>query len=111
LAPPSAHRDDAFEYLANARAAWTSANEEAAIAVTDPFAIGVPGDEETEDADYEEEKIEEEPLSQLVDRGADQFFEAADVFDHGCRQLRPRARASGVFLMNSMTKRISAPPL
>jgi hypothetical protein len=61
-------REDAFEYLANTREAWTSADEEAAIATTDPFASGDPGDEEAEDDSDEEEKIEEEPLSQLIER-------------------------------------------
>ena len=61
-------RDDAFEYLANAREAWTAADEEATIAAADPFGGARPGDGE-EDADGEkEEKIEEEPLSQLIER-------------------------------------------
>jgi hypothetical protein len=61
-------RHDAFEYLANARNAWTSAAEEAAIAATDPFdSTDSAGDEAEGDSD-EEEKIEEEPLSQLIER-------------------------------------------
>ncbi|MBP2277002.1 DEAD/DEAH box helicase [Sphingomonas sp. PL20] len=67
-------REDAFEYLANARAAWTSAAEEAAIAAA--VVIEDPDEPEDDDADDEEaadddddeEKIEEEPLSQLIER-------------------------------------------
>ena len=67
MKPAVLERDDAFEYLSNARAAWISADEEAAIATTDPFAGGDASDEAEDDGD-EEEKIEEEPLSQLVER-------------------------------------------
>jgi hypothetical protein len=56
-------RADAIEYLANAREAWTSAVEEAAIAGATP----IDGDEDAEGGD-EEEKIEEEPLSQIIER-------------------------------------------
>jgi hypothetical protein len=72
-------RDDAFEYLANAREAWTSADEEAVIAPTDPFVSGAPGDEET-DGD-EEEKIDEEPLSQLVERLDATVFGLVEALD------------------------------
>lgn len=62
-------RDDAFEYLANAREAWVSAAEETAaietVATVD-FAEG--DDEETGGIDDKEEEIDEEPLSQLVER-------------------------------------------
>ena len=74
-------RDDAFEYLANAREAWTSADEEAAIAATDPFASGDPGDDEAEDDGDEEEKIEEEPLSQLVERLDATVFGLVEALD------------------------------
>jgi hypothetical protein len=59
-------RADAVEYLANAREAWTSATEEAAIAGAAP----IHGDDGAEDEEGggEEEKIEEEPLSQLIER-------------------------------------------
>ncbi|MHB1345307.1 MAG: DEAD/DEAH box helicase, partial [Thermoleophilia bacterium] len=53
-------RGDAWEYLANAREAWRSPDEEAEVADTD-------GDDE-DDADDGEESIDEEPLSQLVER-------------------------------------------
>lgn len=65
-------RDDAWEYLANAREAWKSPAEEAALAAE--LAASADEDEEPdeddEDAegDDEEEKIEEEPLSELVER-------------------------------------------
>jgi hypothetical protein len=61
-------RDDAFEYLANSRAAWTSANEEAAVAAVSPFGSPGPGGGEDDASGEEEGKIEEEPLSQLVER-------------------------------------------
>ena len=72
-------RDDAFEYLANAREAWTSANEETAIAAADPFASRGPDDDEAEDD--EEEKIEEEPLSELVERLDATVFGLVEALD------------------------------
>jgi hypothetical protein len=65
------NRDDAWEYLANAREAWRSPDEEAEVAERLAAAIeydadGDGGDED--DADDEEETIDEEPLSQLVER-------------------------------------------
>lgn len=63
-------RDDAWEYLANAREAWISPNEEAEVA--ERLAAAVEYDAEAEDdednADDEEETIDEEPLSQLAER-------------------------------------------
>lgn len=64
-------RDDAWEYLANAREAWRSPDEEAEVAKRLAAAVeydadGDDGDEEN--ADEEEETIDEEPLSQLVER-------------------------------------------
>lgn len=64
-------RDDAWEYLANSRAAWRSPEEEAAVAerLANAEEYGTEGnddDESTEDG--EEEAIDEEPLSQLVER-------------------------------------------
>ncbi|TBN18067.1 DEAD/DEAH box helicase [Agrobacterium cavarae] len=66
-------RDDAWEYLANAREAWKSPAEEAALAakLAEASEEGEDLDEdddEAESADDEEEDIEEEPLSELVER-------------------------------------------
>ncbi|RQZ67272.1 DEAD/DEAH box helicase [Burkholderia sp. Bp9004] len=63
-------RDDAWEYLANAREAWRSPEEEAAVA--ERLAVGAEydtdghGDEDS--GGDEEETIDEEPLSQIVER-------------------------------------------
>lgn len=59
-------RADAWEYLANSRDAWKSEAEElsAAANLTDP---GADGDTDEDDGDGEK-NIEEEPLSQLVER-------------------------------------------
>lgn len=63
-------RDDAWEYLANAREAWRSPDEESEVA--DRLAASAEYDETAEDdeddASDEEESIDEEPLSQLVER-------------------------------------------
>ncbi|WP_337155086.1 DEAD/DEAH box helicase [Pseudomonas protegens] len=67
-------RDDAWEYLANAREAWKSPDEEAAVAerLASPVEFDLKGDKDAEgDSDNtqdEEQTIEEEPLSQLVER-------------------------------------------
>ncbi|MEN3971684.1 hypothetical protein WJS89_03280 [Sphingomicrobium sp. XHP0235] len=58
-------RADAWEYLANSREAWTSPGEEAELA--DRLAAAVEYDDEDDD-ENEEETIDEEPLSQLVER-------------------------------------------
>ncbi|MCQ0972030.1 DEAD/DEAH box helicase [Paracoccus sp. TK19116] len=64
-------RDDAWEYLANAREAWRSPNEEAAVAerlaATVEYGADI-GDDDEGDGGVEEETIDEEPLSQLVER-------------------------------------------
>ncbi|WP_426240031.1 DEAD/DEAH box helicase [Pararhizobium sp. DWP1-1-3] len=66
-------RDDAWEYLANAREAWTSPEEEAAVA--ERLAAGAEydadvdgGDEDEGGGGDEEESVDEEPLSQIVER-------------------------------------------
>lgn len=62
-------RDDAWEYLANAREAWRSPAEEAAVAAR--LAAGAEydaDDGEDEGGDDEGETIDEEPLSQIVER-------------------------------------------
>lgn len=64
-------RGDAWEYLANAREAWISPDEEAEVAERLASAVeyDANGDEDDEgDSDDEEETIDEEPLSQLVER-------------------------------------------
>jgi hypothetical protein len=61
-------RYDAVEYLANAREAWTSTAEEAALdAATTDGANGQEDDEERGDGD-KDPPIGEEPLSQLVEK-------------------------------------------
>ena len=60
-------RDDAWEYLANAREAWRSPEEEAAIAKR--LAAGAQYDANSDDdGSGGEETIDEEPLSQIVER-------------------------------------------
>jgi DEAD/DEAH box helicase len=63
-------RDDAWEYLANAREAWRSPEEEAAV--TERLAAGAEygadADDDEGSSDGEEDAIDEEPLSQLVER-------------------------------------------
>jgi hypothetical protein len=62
-------RDDAWEYLANAREAWRSPDEEAEVAEWRTAAVEYDADaDDDEDEDEEEETIGEEPLSQLVER-------------------------------------------
>lgn len=64
-------RDDAWEYLANAREAWRSPEEEASVAERLAGARQNDADiehDDTEEDDDAEETIEEEPLSQIVER-------------------------------------------
>ena len=61
-------RDDAVEYLANAREAWQSKAEEAAATALLAAAAGEEAPEDDEGSDQEEETVDEEPLSQLVER-------------------------------------------
>ena len=64
-------RDDAWEYLANAREAWRSPDEEAKVAERLAAAVEYDADghdDDEDEADDEEETIDEEPLSQLVER-------------------------------------------
>ena len=61
-------REDAWEYLANAREAWRSPEEEAEVA--DRLAAGVEHDADDDGGGggEEGEAIDEEPLSQIVER-------------------------------------------
>lgn len=66
-------RDDAWEYLANAREAWRSPEEEASVAerlaaARQNDADVAHDDDAEEDDDDAEETIQEEPLSQIVER-------------------------------------------
>lgn len=65
-------RDDAWEYLANAREAWRSPEEEAAVAERLAAGAAYDADDDNDDdedgSDGEEEAIDEEPLTQLVER-------------------------------------------
>ena len=62
-------RDDAWEYLANAREAWRSPDEEAKAAERLAAAVEYDAEDDDEDGgEDEEESIDEEPLSQIVER-------------------------------------------
>ncbi len=61
-------RADAWEYLANAREAWRSPDEEVEVAERLAAAVEYDADADDADEDDEEEPIDEEPLSQLVER-------------------------------------------
>ena len=64
-------RDNAWEYLANAREAWKLPDEESKVAERLAAAQEYDadrGDGDEDDADGEEVTIDEEPLSQLVER-------------------------------------------
>lgn len=82
-------RDDAWEYLANAREAWSSAEEERALA--DQLA----GDDAKAERDGEdegaaedgEEKVEEEPLSELVERLDATVFGLVEALDADAADL------------------------
>jgi hypothetical protein len=76
-------RGDAWEYLANARDAWKSSEEEAALAARlagAPADVADDDDEDAEESD-EEEKIEEEPLSELVERLDATVFGLVEALD------------------------------
>lgn len=79
-------RVDSWEYLANARGAWRSAGEEAAVA--ERLAALVEYDDDDADADDDEEgeddleeTIDEEPLSQLVERLDATVFGLVEALD------------------------------
>lgn len=78
-------RDDAWEYLANSREAWRSPDEEAEVAERLATAVeydpnGDESDEEGGEED-EEETIDEEPLSQLVERLDATVFGLVEALD------------------------------
>lgn len=78
-------RADAWEYLANARESWKSPAEEAALAAqlaAPPD--GADPDDEDEDGEAggdEEESIDEEPLSELVERLDATVFGLVEALD------------------------------
>ncbi|MFA2151418.1 hypothetical protein ACD950_26085, partial [Escherichia coli] len=76
-------RDDAWDYLANAREAWISPQEEAEVA--ERLATGAKydagSDDDEDGVDDEEETIEEEPLSQIVERLDAMVFGLIEVLD------------------------------
>ncbi len=78
-------RADAWEYLANAREAWRSPAEEATLAAqlaAAPDAEAETDDDEDEEAGGdEEESIEEEPLSELVERLDATVFGLVEALD------------------------------
>ncbi|MFZ7072567.1 DEAD/DEAH box helicase [Pseudomonas aeruginosa] len=61
-------RDDAWEYLANSREAWRSPKEEAAVAERLATAVKYEDEDDDDQGSDDEESIDEEPLSQLVER-------------------------------------------
>lgn len=75
-------RDDAWEYLANAREAWRSPDEDDEVVeqvAVEAEATGGEGDED--DAGDPERIIDEEPLSQLVERLDSTVFGLIDALD------------------------------
>ena len=80
-------RADAWEYLANARDAWKSPGEEAALAsrlAEAPAQVAVDDDGDTVDGgvgDGEAESIDEEPLSELVERLDTTVFGLVEALD------------------------------
>ena len=80
-------RADAWEYLANAREAWRSPAEEATLAAqlaAAPDAEAETDDDDDEDDEAggdEEESIEEEPLSELVERLDATVFGLVEALD------------------------------
>lgn len=61
-------RKDAWEYLANAREAWRSPDEETKVAEDLANTEKYENDDEETEEDDEDEALDEEPLSQLVER-------------------------------------------
>lgn len=61
-------RADAWEYLANAREAWRSPDEEVEVAERLAAAVANDVDPDDDDEDDADETIDEEPLFQLVER-------------------------------------------
>jgi hypothetical protein len=63
-------RADAWEYLANAREAWRSPEEEAEVAqrLAAPAEYDANNNDDEGGEDDEEERIDEEPLAQLIER-------------------------------------------
>ena len=83
-------RDDAWEYLANAREAWRSPAEEAAVADRLAAVVEYDGDVADDDedgGDDDEEDIDEEPLSQLVERLDATVFGLIEALDSDRAEL------------------------
>ncbi len=82
-------REDAWEYLANAREAWRSPDEEASLA--ERLAALRQNDADVADVDRdddeEEETIEEEPLSQIVERLDSTVFGLIEALDSDSADL------------------------
>lgn len=88
-------RVDAWEYLANAREAWKSPEEEVVLAARltqTPGEVSIGDDEDAEDGvsdgSDEEDKIEEEPLSELVERLDTTVFGLVEALDADRVDLR-----------------------
>ncbi|MDW9378036.1 DEAD/DEAH box helicase [Sinorhizobium meliloti] len=84
-------REDAWEYLANAREAWRSPGEEASLA--ERLAASRQNDADVADFDSDdddaeqEESIEEEPLSQIVERLDATVFGLIEALDSDSADL------------------------
>lgn len=84
-------REDAWEYLANAREAWRSPGEEASLA--ERLAASRQNDADVTDIDSDdddaeqEESIEEEPLSQIVERLDATVFGLIEALDSDSADL------------------------
>ncbi len=77
-------RADAWEYLANARVAWKSLKEEEALSARFAEGSEVAVDEDEDDNegdDHEEENVEQEPLSELVERLDTTVFGLVEALD------------------------------
>ena len=80
-------RDDAWEYLANAREAWRSPAEEAAVAERLAAGAEYEVDRDEDGGGDKEETIDEEPLSQIVERLDATVFGLIEALDSDRAEL------------------------
>lgn len=82
-------RDDAWEYLANAREAWRSPEEEAAVAERLAAGAEYDADDDDDEGGGSEEgaTIDEEPLSQIVERLDATVFGLIEALDSDSADL------------------------
>lgn len=74
-------RADAWEYLANTRESWKSPAEEAALAAQFAAPPGDGAEPDDEAGEDEDERIDEEPLSELVERLDATVFGLVEALD------------------------------